>query len=52
MRPNQWDCLMSDFYINSLSEAKFSLTDYGQITFKQQGIFFICFGMQINIDKI
>ena len=38
-RPNQWDCLMSDFFVNSLAEAKFSLTDYGQITFKQQGIF-------------
>ena len=30
---------MSDFFENSLVEAKFSLTDYGQITFKQQGIF-------------
>ena len=30
---------MSDFFVNSLAEAKFSLTDYGQITFKQQWIF-------------
>ena len=39
MRPNQWDYLMSDYFLNSLSETKFSLTDYGQITLKQQGIF-------------
>ena len=30
---------MTDFFVNSLAEAKFSLTDYGEITFKQQGIF-------------
>ena len=30
---------LSDFFKDSLAEAKFSITDYGQITFKAPEIF-------------